>query len=189
MRGGHGFNPVLASQKGRMKKLVMIAAALAACLAYAAQDVVLDGQREVRDPVQLEVWLEANAADAQTRLAALEASTNLISGSATLTTLAVPGTGLSLTGTGTNVIGTAAGLIDGEKIADDTIDDDSIDFSDVTGADITLTDCGAVTSSGKVTGTELALSATQWFDIVNTTQLVFIAAGVTNVIDADITTP
>jgi hypothetical protein len=79
--------------------------------------------------------------------------------------------------------------LNGELIADDTIDDDSIDFGDVTGADLTLTDCGAVTSSGKVTGTELALSATQWFDIVDTTQLVFIAAGVTNVIDADITTP
>ena len=45
------------------------------------------------------------------------------------------------------------------------------------------------TAPGAVQGSTLALSATQWFDIVDTTQLVFIAAGVTNVIDADITTP
>lgn len=83
----------------------------------------------------------------------------------------------------------ASSKIDGEQIADDTIDDDSIDFADVTGADLTLTDCGAITSSGAVQGTTLALSATQWFDVINTTQLVFIADGVTNVIDADITTP
>ena len=46
-----------------------------------------------------------------------------------------------------------------------------------------------VTASGAVQGATLALSATQYFDIVSTTQLVFIAGAVTNVIDADITTP
>jgi hypothetical protein len=40
--------------------------------------------------------------------------------------------------------------IDGEQIANDTIDDDSIDFSNVTGADLTLTDCGNITSTGNV---------------------------------------
>jgi hypothetical protein len=44
----------------------------------------------------------------------------------------------------------AASLIDGEVIANDTIDDDSIDFADVTGADLTLTDCGAIAASGDV---------------------------------------
>lgn len=74
----------------------------------------------------------------------------------------------------------AASLLDGDKIADDTIDDDSIDFGDVTGADLTLTDCGAIT------GTTIGITE-GYFDVVSTTQLVFIASGVTNVIDADIT--
>ena len=78
------------------------------------------------------------------------------------------------------------GVIDGEYIKDDTIDDDSIDFGDVTGADLTLTDCTTVTASATVTGKEIAITEGT-FDVVNTTQLVFIASGVTNVIDADIT--
>jgi hypothetical protein len=60
-----------------MKKTNAVLLALAVCgaawMVYAAQDVVLDGQAEVRDPVRLEVWLEANASDAETRLAAVEA--------------------------------------------------------------------------------------------------------------------
>ena len=44
-----------------------------------------------------------------------------------------------------------ADTIDGEQIANDTIDDDSIDFGDVTGADLTLTDCGVITSSETIT--------------------------------------
>ena len=59
-----------------MKKKIAGLLALAVCgaawIVYAAQDVVLDGQAEVRDPVRLEVWLEANAADAETRIASLE---------------------------------------------------------------------------------------------------------------------
>ena len=89
---------------------------------------------------------------------------------------------------GTEIV-SSAGKVDGENIADDTIDDDSIDFADVTGADLTLTDCAAVTASGAVQGATLGLSATEYFDVINTTQLVFIAnsGATTNVIDADIT--
>lgn len=54
-------------------------------------------------------------------------------------------------GSGNHDLTNATGLIDGEKVQDDTIDDDSIDFSDVTCADITVTDCGALTSSGTIT--------------------------------------
>lgn len=43
--------------------------------------------------------------------------------------------------------------IDGEVIANDTIDDDAIDFADVTCADITMTDCAAIT------GTDIIASA------------------------------
>ena len=169
-----------------MKKIVFsVIGALLACGAYvyAAQDTDIE-PREVREWKKLEPWLEANASDAETRIATLEASDvsdgGTIQGAVTV---------ISTNSATTNVIITVDGVLDGETIGDDTIDDDSIDFGDVTGADLTLTDCGVITSSGKITGTEIALSATQYFDVINTTQLVFIAGAVTNVIDADITTP
>ena len=56
-----------------MKKILIAAcAALVAFVAYAAQDADLS-QRDVRDPKKLDAILEANAADAQSRLAAIEA--------------------------------------------------------------------------------------------------------------------
>lgn len=56
-----------------MKKYGVSMLALLVCgVSFAAQDTALT-QREVRDPRQLEVWLEGNATDAQTRLAACEA--------------------------------------------------------------------------------------------------------------------
>lgn len=56
-----------------MKKYGVSILALLVCGAcFAAQDTALT-QREVRDPRQLETWLEGNATDAQTRLAACEA--------------------------------------------------------------------------------------------------------------------
>jgi len=54
----------------------------------------------------------------------------------------------------------------------------------ITGGAVSAT---TVTASGAVQGASLALSATQYFAIANTTQLVFVAGAVTNVIDADIT--
>jgi len=44
----------------------------------------------------------------------------------------------------------------------------------------------SVTATGVVRGSEAGITE-GLFDVVNTTQLVFIASGVTNVIDADIT--
>jgi hypothetical protein len=56
-----------------MKKTLFISllAFAAAIVIYAAQDTTLSN-RQVRDPVQLEAILEANATDAETRLDALE---------------------------------------------------------------------------------------------------------------------
>lgn len=60
-----------------MKKIIFIAAIVAACgVIHAAQDTSLT-ERELRDPKQLQPWLEANASDAQTRLTALESSTSV----------------------------------------------------------------------------------------------------------------
>lgn len=73
------------------------------------------------------------------------------------------GTNLDVAGTiqagsGNHDLTNAAGLIDGEKIQDDTIDDDSIDFSDVTLADITF-DVGSVdtTEFGYLNGVTSAI--------------------------------
>ena len=60
--------------------------------------------------------------------------------------------------------------IDGEQIADDTIDDDAIDWSDVTAADITMTDAGAITASGLITGSAGVTVATGQHLTVGTTQ-------------------
>lgn len=63
--------------------------------------------------------------------------------------------GIIQAGSGNHELTDATGLIDGEKIQDDTVDDDSIDFTDVTGADLTLTDCGAITSSADIQGANI----------------------------------
>ena len=58
-----------------MKKYEVALSALLVCGAcFAAQDTTLS-QREVRDPRQLETYLEANSTDAETRIAAIEAGT------------------------------------------------------------------------------------------------------------------
>jgi hypothetical protein len=93
------------------------------------------------------------------------------------------------TGGGTAKIDESSGTI--------TLTVDAVSSSAISGAAtlaataITATSVGSatVTASGAVQGATLGLSATQYFDIVSTTQLVFIAGAVTNVIDADITTP
>lgn len=73
--------------------VLLMAAAM--IMARAAQDSTLD-QKEVRNPRYLETWLEANAADAETRVAALESSTSVtakVSGDMTVTSnLMVGGT-------------------------------------------------------------------------------------------------
>jgi len=84
-----------------MKYLNMIlAVTLIAMVAYGAQDVALT-QREVRDPLQLEAILEANATDAESRIASLEgvAAAPAIVGSVSGTTNTVAITAKDSTGT------------------------------------------------------------------------------------------
>lgn len=88
-----------------MKKVILISLMVAAVcgFVFSSQDTTLD-QREVRDPKKLETWLEANASDAETRIAALESgsiSSNLTIGGDTLSFVNVP--------TSTN--GLAAGVV------------------------------------------------------------------------------
>ena len=109
-----------------MKKLLICCAALAASIAiYAAQESTLT-LRQVRDPVQLRASLNANAADAESRIAVVESGVSVTNAAAAFTTA-------------TNYIAV------------------------------------------------LQAKTAQNFYVVNTTQLVYIASGVTNVVDADIT--
>jgi len=79
--------------------------------AYAAQDTTLT-ERELRDPKQLEPWLEANASDAETRIAAIEGGTatvtqtadTLLVGNDASNQVAMPVTGdVTISQDGTNV--------------------------------------------------------------------------------------
>lgn len=54
----------------------ILAVGFVAIVAYSAQDTTLT-QREVRDPLQLEAWLEANASDVESRLDDVESATAL----------------------------------------------------------------------------------------------------------------
>jgi len=113
--------------KIEMRKYIILTVALLGAIAVIATQESGLSIREVRDPVQLRTLINANALDAETRVASLE-------------------TGVAVTN--------AAAV-----------------FATATN-DIAVLE--AATSSG--------------FAIYHTTQLVFIAAGVTNVVDADITT-
>ena len=64
-------------------------------------------------------------------------------------------------------------------------------FASTVSIDGALTTTGGTVGdlTGSVSGAATLGLTEGWFDIINTTQLVFIATGVTNVIDADITTP
>jgi hypothetical protein len=67
--------------------------------------------------------------------------------------------------------------LDGEDIAADTIDDDSIDFADVTCADVTMSDCGAITSSGAITGDSVVANL---FDVTGAADMDYGSADVTD---------
>ena len=109
-----------------MKKYGVSMLALLVCGAcFAEQDTALT-QREVRDPRQLEVWLEGNATDAQTRLAACEAgaitlaSGKIIVGNAGGTGEAVTVSGdIAIDNTGEATI--QAGAVEASMIAADVV--------------------------------------------------------------------
>jgi hypothetical protein len=93
--------------KHKLELIVALACACAcAMIAYAAQDTAIE-RVEVRDPVRLEAYLEANATDAETRIAALEG------GIGTNTAAAVTVGSLTTTGAvvaASYAVGASAGL-------------------------------------------------------------------------------
>lgn len=128
--------------------LLLVAGAM---VARAAQDTTLS-QRQVRDPRQLETVLEANATDAETRMAATE------SAAATVT---VTGADLASAGTGTVTIQ----LVDaaGESLAEEALVRTWIGTADDFGVDA-LTDYSVSTGTQKeevtANGEYLAISDT-----------------------------
>jgi len=108
-----------------MKKLYIILTAGLLCgIVYAAQDTVISN-REVRDPHRLEVWLEANASDVETRVAKVEgaviASTALSVTNGQAVALAAPvyiltGTGGANDTTNTITVSNVSAAMVGTKI-------------------------------------------------------------------------
>ena len=143
---------------------------------YAAQDTAIT-QRELRDPLKLETWLESNASDAQTRIASLEGGSTvgsvepgyIIVGNASTQGVDVAVSG-DITIATNGVVAIAAGVIVNADVATN-----AAIASSKLASDVVATDSANLLTEG-------------YFDVANTTQLVFIASGVTNVIDADITT-
>lgn len=169
-----------------MKKLIIAALACIFTLsvAYAAQNSAAS-IRQVRDPVQLKDLLDSNAADAESRIAAIEATEvgnalapgQIIVGNASTVSTAVAVSGAMTIDT--NGVTTLAGNIPVARITNAAATVGSSIGGNIPVAAI----------SNAVVSTYLPASAVGRFNVVGTTQLVFIASGVTNVIDADITTP
>jgi len=123
-----------------MKKTMVTLLALLVCgAAWAAQDVAIS-EREVRDPRQLKAWLEANATDAESRLAA---------GGSVAETLAL---------VNANDAGTAQVTLQADK-ADDAGDKYGIVATDGSGLDIqsdigskgTLSTVASIENTGLIT--------------------------------------
>jgi hypothetical protein len=127
-----------------MKRFVIAGVVGLSCglvAAYAAQDTTIDNV-EVRDPIRLEAFLEANASDAQSRLAVVEASLGT-----NTTTLVTVG---ALTTTG-------AVTISEGKLADSTVVSADIKDGAIVSADLanaTAFSLGALTTTGAVTISE-----------------------------------
>ena len=128
-----------------MRKLIILAAAmLCASAVYAAQDSGLT-IRQVRDPVQLKDKLNANASDAQTRMAALEVS--LTTNQTVVVTGLITAGALSTTG----AVTIAEGALTASTVTSTTIKDATIVNADISAtAAIAMTKL-ATNSLGAVT--------------------------------------
>ena len=144
------------------------------------------------------VWVDSN----RRQDAAVAATSLAVSGAATVgTTLGVTGVttlsdNLNVSGTLTNagnIIGAATTQGADLNATDDLTVGDDAAVSGILGVDETLIVGGAATFSNTISGTAtygssaFGLSTTSYFALQNTTQLVYIASGVTNVIDSDLT--
>jgi len=124
-----------------MKRFLILLIALLICGAlYAAQDTVLDGMREVRDPVQLKTWLESNASDAETRIAAAEADITTLESGISSGTVAVGG---SLTVSTNLVVGGTATVTGAVTMASTLGVTGNITGSGAIDVDSVTTDAGA----------------------------------------------
>ena len=151
-----------------MKKVILISLMVAAGFVFAAQDTTLD-QREVRDPKKLETWLEANASDAETRLAAIEGGSATISldankinvGNSSSNEVAMGVTGdVALTQDGTNATLTVSAASGDFAVSGDMTGSSNITATlTVTGADLVSTDDVTVGDDLIVTGTRISAAS------------------------------
>ena len=170
-----------------MKKIIIAVLACIVTLSVAQAVQNSDASiRQVRDPVQLKALLDSNAADAQSRLAAIEAIEGaggaLAPGQIVIGNAATVATAVAVSGAmtiETNGVTTLVGNIPVARITN---------AAATVGASIGG-NIPVAAISNAVVSTYLPASEVGRFNVVGTTQLVFIASGVTNVIDADITTP
>lgn len=137
-------------------KMVVTLLCVIGGVAIAAQDSTLS-QREVRDPVQLEVILEANAADAESRIASLEGGSTvgavepgyIIVGNASTVGVDVVVSG-DITMATNGAVAIATGVI---------VNADVSGSAAITGGKLDLTSgTGAITSSGAISGTAISAS-------------------------------
>lgn len=149
-----------------MSKFIFSLLAVAALCASAHAQITTDlTRRQTEDARELREILESNFTSIESRVAAVEAGTL----SSTLSVAGATTLSGSVTVIGTSVTSrwdNAASKIDGEHIADDTIDDDSIDWADVTSTDITF-DAGTV-GEAAIVQTAWAQSDTNAITLINT---------------------
>jgi len=133
----------------------MIVAGLLVCGAASAGTITQSlTQRQVRDPRQLETILEDNFAEIDDRTdGTTDQATLGVTGVATFNHSIVA---VSTNDTTTNTIVNTDGQVDGETLADDTIDEDSLDFGtntdQVAASDLPDEDIGDMSiSSGSFT--------------------------------------
>jgi len=150
-----------------MKYISFILALTVALPLFAAQDTTLT-ERELRDPKQLEPWLEANASDAETRIAAIEGGTATVTlttdklyvgnDSSNRTEMGISGE-VTASQDGTNLsLVVNSEVIDGDNLVAALAD--RIAYITVTGADLATNGTGTITIQLKdADGNDLSAAA------------------------------
>ena len=150
-----------------MKKLIIgLAVLLVAAFVASAATI---SYREVRDPKKLRTWLETNISDVSGTATNI-AGASIVSGNIAVARI-------------TNAMASAGATIGG-NIPAAALTNAAGSVGSSIGGNIPA----AALTNAVIATIQPAYSSGK-FSVVGTTQLVFIASGVTNVIDADITTP
>jgi len=160
-----------------MKKFILVSILLAVGFSFAAQNSAIT-IRQVRDPVQLKAVLDSNAADIEARIVAVEGS------NVTSTASAIAVGAISTTGTVTAATINATAVNSLTVTANALVSTGTVTLAAGTLAATALT--GNI-AAARLTTAVPALSDGTFYIIGN--DLAYVAGGITNVLDADITAP